>query len=182
MLEKFLDAFDANFTDKMQEDFELMQMRYENALRDNGYGSDYIDAHPLTLHKVITVASIVQKETANDAESYDIASVFYNRLTNPGNHPYLGSDATVYYAIGDYFGEVEELTNEHLNVDSPYNTRNHQGLPPGPICNPGSYTMYAALDPNRTDYYYFVYSAVEREHLFSSTLAEHEQKLRELGM
>lgn len=182
VLEKFLDAFDANFTDKMQEDFELMQMRYENALRDNGYGSDYIDAHPLTLHKVITVASIVQKETANDAESYDIASVFYNRLTNPGNHPYLGSDATVYYAIGDYFGEVEELTNEHLNVDSPYNTRNHQGLPPGPICNPGSYTMYAALDPNRTDYYYFVYSAVEREHLFSSTLAEHEQKLRELGM
>ena len=182
VLEKFLDAFDANFTDKMKEDFKLMQARYEEALRNNGYGSDYIDAYPLTLHKVMTVASIVQKETANDAESYDIASVFYNRLTNPGNHPYLGSDATVYYAIGDYFGEVEELTNEHLNVDSPYNTRNHQGLPPGPICNPGAYTMYAALDPNRTDYYYFVYSAVEREHLFSSTLAEHEQKLQELGM
>lgn len=182
VLEKFLDAFDANFTDKMKEDFKLMQARYEEALRNNGYGNDYIDAYPLTLHKVMTVASIVQKETANDAESYDIASVFYNRLTNPGNHPYLGSDATVYYAIGDYFGEVEELTNEHLNVDSPYNTRNHQGLPPGPICNPGAYTMYAALDPNRTDYYYFVYSAVEREHLFSSTLAEHEQKLQELGM
>ena len=182
VLEKFLDAFDANFTDKMKEDFKLMQARYEEALRNNGYGSDYIDAYPLTLHKVMTVASIVQKETANDAESYDIASVFYNRLTNPGNHPYLGSDATVYYAIGDYFGEVEELTNEHLNVDSPYNTRNHQGQPPGPICNPGAYTMYAALDPNRTDYYYFVYSAVDREHLFSSTLAEHEQKLQELGM
>lgn len=182
VLEKFLDAFDANFTDKMKEDFKLMQARYEEALRNNGYGSDYIDAYPLTLHKVMTVASIVQKETANDAESYDIASVFYNRLTNPGNHPYLGSDATVYYAIGDYFGEVEELTNEHLNVDNPYNTRNHQGLPPGPICNPGAYTMYAALDPNRTDYYYFVYSAVDREHLFSSTLAEHEQKLQELGM
>lgn len=182
VLEKFLDAFDANFTDKMKEDFKLMQARYEEALRNNGYGNDYIDAYPLTLHKVMTVASIVQKETANDAESYDIASVFYNRLTNPGNHPYLGSDATVYYAIGDYFGEVEELTNEHLNVDNPYNTRNHQGLPPGPICNPGAYTMYAALDPNRTDYYYFVYSAVDREHLFSSTLAEHEQKLQELGM
>lgn len=182
VLEKFLDAFDASFTDKMQEDFKLMQARYADALRNNGYGSDYIDAHPLTLHKVVTVASIVQKETANDGESYDIASVFYNRLTNPANHPYLGSDATVYYAIGDYFGEKDELTQQDLNFDSPYNTRNHQGLPPGPICNPGSYTMYAALDPNRTDYYYFVYSSVDREHLFSSTLAEHEEKLKQLGL
>lgn len=182
VLEKFLDEFDDRFTDKMEEDFKLMQQRYRNMLSNNGYSSDYIDAHPLTLHKVVTLASIVQKETANDAESYDIASVFYNRLTNPGSHPYLGSDATVYYAIGDYFGEKEELTQADLDFDSPYNTRNHQGLPPGPICNPGSYTMYAALDPNRTDYYYFVYSSVEREHLFSSTLAEHEQKLRELGL
>lgn len=182
VLEKFLDAFNANFTDKMKEDFAAMQQRYNNMLANNGYGSDYIDAHPLTLHKVMTLASIVQKETANDAESYDIASVFYNRLTNPANHPYLGSDATVYYAIGDYFGEKDELTQADLNFDSPYNTRNHQGLPPGPICNPGSYTMYAALDPNRTDYYYFVYSSVDREHLFSSTLAEHEEKLKQLGL
>lgn len=182
VLEKFLDAFDASFTDKMHEDFQLMQHRYNTMLSQNGYGSDYIEANPLTFHMLVTLASIVQKETAGDDESYDIASVFYNRLTNPGNHPYLGSDATVYYAIGDYFGEKEDLTQADLDFDSPYNTRNHQGLPPGPICNPGAYTMYAALDPNPTDYYYFVYSAVDREHLFSSTLAEHEAKLRELGL
>ena len=182
VLEKFLYAFDASFTDKMKEDLATMQERYNTALANRGYGEDYIAANALTLHKVITVASIVQKETANDSESYDIASVFYNRLTNPANHPYLGSDATVYYAIGDYFGEKEELTQADLEFDSPYNTRNHTGLPPGPICNPGAYTMYAALDPNSTDYYYFVYSTEDGKHLFSTTLKEHEDKLKELGL
>lgn len=182
VLEKFLYAFDAGFTDKMKEDLATMQERYNTALSNNGYGDEYIASHPLTLHKVVTLASIVQKETANDAESYDIASVFYNRLTNPADHPHLGSDATVYYAIGDYFGEKEELTQADLEFDSPYNTRNHQGLPPGPICNPGAYTMYAALDPNSTNYYYFVYSTEDGKHLFSTTLKEHEDKLKELGL
>ena len=182
VLEKFLDAFDANFTDKMQENFETMQQRYNNMLANNGYGSDYIAENSLTLHKLLTVASIVEKETANDNESYTIASVFYNRLTNPANHPYLGSDATVYYAIGDYFGEKDELTQQDLDCDSPYNTRNHRGLPPGPICNPGRYSMYAALEPDRTDYYYFVYSSVDRQHLFASTLRGHEDNLKKLGL
>lgn len=182
VLEKFLDAFDASFTEKMHEDFMQMQRRYANMLAANGYSSDYIDSHPLTLHKVVTLASIVQKEMANDNECYTIASVFYNRLTNPGNHPYLGSDATVYYAIGDYFGDKEELTQADLEFDSPYNTRNHQGLPPGPICNPGAYAMYSALEPDDTGYYYFVYSSEAGKHLFSKTLKEHEDKLKELGL
>lgn len=182
VLEKFLDEFDDRFTDKMKEDFVTMQERYNTMLSNNGYGDEYIANNPLTLHKLVTLASIVQKETAGDDESYNIASVFYNRLTDPASHPYLGSDATVYYAIGDYFGDKEELTQADLDFDSPYNTRNHQGLPPGPICNPGAYTMYAALDPNDTDYYYFVYSTEIQEHLFSSTLKEHEDKLKELGL
>ena len=182
VLEKFLDEFDDRFTDKMKEDFITMQERYNTMLSKNGYGDEYIANNPLTLHKLVTLASIVQKETAGDDESYNIASVFYNRLTDPASHPYLGSDATVYYAIGDYFGDKDELTQADLDFDSPYNTRNHQGLPPGPICNPGSYTMYAALDPNDTDYYYFVYSTEIQEHLFSSTLKEHEDKLKELGL
>ena len=182
VLEKFLDAFNAGFTEKMEENFVNMQERYQTMLMNNGYGRDYIEAHPLTLHKMLTLASIVQKETANDNESFTIASVFYNRLTNPGNHPYLGSDATVYYAIGDYFGEKEALTQADLDFDSPYNTRNHQGLPPGPICNPGAQSIYAALEPERTDYYYFVYSTEDGEHLFASTLKEHEDNLKKLGL
>ncbi len=181
VLEKFLNAFDARFTDKMRDELAKMQERYNKALAKNGYSQSYIESHPLTLHKVVTLASIVQKETANDNESYTIASVFYNRLTDPTDHPYLGSDATVYYAIGDYFMESGELTAEAIAFDSPYNTRSSTGLPPGPICNPGAYSLYAALEPDETTYYYFIYSPKAGEHLFSTTLREHEQKAKELG-
>ena len=181
VLEKMLDDFDYRFTERMREDFEVMQGRYAQMLASNGYDQTYIDEHPLTLHQVVTMASIVQKETANNSESYTIASVFYNRITNLREHPFMGSDATVYYAIGDYFGEKEELTQEDIAFDSPYNTRSSIGLPPGPICNPGIYSIYAALDPDDTDYYYFIYSSQDACHLFSETLREHEALAEKLG-
>ncbi len=181
VLEKFLDEFDDRFTDKMKDQFTALQKRYAKMLASNGYDSSYIESNKLTLHQVVTVASIVERETSNDAESYDIASVFYNRLANAREHPYLGSDATVHYAIGDYFGEKEKLTAADLQVDSPYNTRNHKGLPPGAICNPGSSSMYAALEPSSTTYYYFIYSTAQKKHLFTSTLREHEALAEELG-
>ena len=180
VLEKFLDAFDMRFTDIMKEDLQVMQSRYANLLAAEGYSGDYIAQHPLTLHQVITVASVVERETANDAESYDIASVFYNRVTDPDILT-LGSDATVYYAIGDYYREQKELTQADLDSDSPYNTRKAQGIPPGPICNPGAYSLYAALDPNDTDYHYFIYDAANSQHLFSTTYQEHLNKANELG-
>ena len=181
VLEKMLDDFDYRFTERMREDFAVMQGRYAQMLASNGYDQAYIDEHPLTLHQVVTMASIVQKETANNSESYTIASVFYNRITNLREHPFMGSDATVYYAIGDYFGEKEELTQEDIAFDSPYNTRSSIGLPPGPICNPGIYSIYAALDPDDTDYYYFIYSPQDACHLFSETLREHEALAEKLG-
>ncbi len=181
VLEKMLDAFDYRFTAKMREDFATMQTRFADMLAKNGYGQDYIASHTLTLHQVITMASIVQKEMATNAESYTISSVFYNRLANAAQHPYLGSDATTYYAIGDYFGEKKELSQEDIAFDSPYNTRNHQGLPPGAICNPGVYAIYAALDPDDSSYYYFIYDRQLGEHRFTKTLAEHEKLAEELG-
>ena len=164
----------------MKADFETMQGRYARMLANNGYGSDYIAEHPLTLHQVVTVASVVERETANDAESYDIAAVFYNRVTNP-NVLTMGSDATVYYAVGDYLREKTDLTQEDLESDSPYNTRKAGGIPPGPICNPGAYALYAALDPNDNSFLYFVYDAANSQHLFSSSYEEHQQKVAELG-
>lgn len=181
VLEKLLDEFDDRFTDIMKEDFAEMQTRYANMLASQGYGSEYIDSHKLTLHQLVTLASIVEKETSSNKESFDIASVFYNRLANP-TFPYLGSDATVYYAIGDYFFEKEELTSADLSNISPYNTRNHEGLPPGPVCNPGIYSLYATLDPNDTSYYYFVFDASIGEHLFSKTYDEHLKKVNSLGL
>lgn len=180
VLEKFLNAFDVRFTDIMKEDLQTMQSRYAKMLSKQGYGSDYISEHTLTLHQILTVASVIERETANEAEMFDIASVFYNRLSDPDIGT-MGSDATVYYAHGDYFRDMGKLTEKDLKLDSPYNTRKNAGIPPGPICNPGAYALYAALDPNDTTYKYFVYDVTTSVHLFSSTYKEHQQKVKELG-
>ena len=180
VLEKFLDAFDARFTDIMKDDLATMQERYASMLAKGGFSSEYIAANPLTLHQVLTVASIVQRETSGEEECFDIAAVFYNRLTNP-NILTMGSDATVYYAVGDFLREKTELTEADLNSDSPYNTRKAQGIPPGPICNPGAYALYAALDPNENNYHYFIYDLENDKHLFSVTHDEHLRKAEELG-
>jgi len=179
VLEKLLNEFDDRFTDKMKEDFKTMQSTFAAKLRSRGFNAAYIEEHTLTLHQVVTLASIVQKEAASVNEGFDIASVFYNRLSNP-NILSLGADATVYYAIGDYFGEIDELTAEHLNVDSPYNTRKNQGIPPGPICNMGVQALYAALEPNETSYNYFVYDKSKSAHRFAVTESEHNKNVAEL--
>jgi len=172
VIEKFLDEFDDRFTDIMKNNFLKMQKQYTDTMRANGLSEDYIAKNPLTLHQVITLASIILKETSSDEECYPIASVFYNRMTHP-EYLILGSDATVYYALGDYFGQIGELTDEHLNVDSPYNTRKNKGFPPGPICNMGVHALYSALDPSDTNYYYFVYDPQKGSHLFAATYQEH---------
>lgn len=178
VLEKFLDEFDQRFTDLMKEDFEEIKQTYTNRLKNKGYNEAYIKEHALTVHDIVTLASIIQKETASDAESYDIASTFYNRLVA---NMQLGADATVYYAIGDYFWETEVLTQAHLDTDSPYNTRKNGGIPPSPICNMGVHALYAALEPNDTGYYYFVYDSEKHAHRFAKTEAEHINNLKELG-
>ena len=179
VIEKFLNEFDSRFTDIMKESFETIKKQFADKLRARGFSSTYIQEHTLTLHQVITLASVIERETSSDSESYDIASVFYNRLANP-NILSLGADATVYYAVGDYFGEIEELTAEHLAVDSPYNTRKYQGIPPGPICNMGVHALYAALEPNDTNYHYFVFDSKKGAHRFAVTQSEHLKNVAEL--
>ena len=181
VLEKFLDEFDDRFTDLMKEEFTAIQKTYADRLRAAGFGETYIEEHKLTVHQVVTLASIIEKETSSDDECYEISAVFYNRLVNP-NIMNLGADATVYYALGDYFWEIKELTAEHLNVDSPYNTRKYKGIPPGPICNMGVQALYSALEPNaESKYLYFVYDPKAGKHRFAATLEEHNKNLEELG-
>jgi UPF0755 protein len=180
VLQKFLNNFDNRFTDKMYNDFIAMQNRFAKMMKNNGYSTSYVNSHKLTFHQYITLASIVEEEKANSAEGYDIAAVFYNRLAKPSHYPRLDSDATVYYAIGAYF-ERKPLTREDLNCDSPYNTRKSNGLPPGPITNPGSYSLYAALYPSTEKYYYFIFDKTAGVHRFSKTLAEHNKWAEELG-
>ena len=178
VLEKFLDEFDQRFTDLMKEDFERIKQTYATRLKNKGYSDSYIKDHTLTVQDVVTLASIIQKETASDSECYDIASTFYNRLVA---NMRLDADATVYYAIGDYFWETEVLTQKLLDTDSPYNTRKNGGIPPTPICNMGVHALYAALEPNDTDYYYFVFDSAKGAHRFARTEAEHNKNLKELG-
>ena len=180
VLQKFLNNFDTRFTDKMYNDFIAMQKRFATMMKNNGYSTSYANSHKLTFHQFITLASIVEEEKANAAEGYDIAAVFYNRLAKPGSYPRLDSDATVYYAIGAYF-ERKPLTKADLSSDSPYNTRKAGGLPPGPISSPGSYSLYAALYPSETKYYYFIFDKTAGVHRFSKTLAEHNKWASKLG-
>lgn len=179
VLEKFLNEFNDRFTDLMKADFEKIQKTHADRLRAKGFGSAYIEENKLTLHRVVTLASIIQKETSSNAECYEISSVFYNRLVNPDILT-LGADATVYYALGDYFWEIKELTVEHLEFDSPYNTRKNTGIPPGPICNMGVHALYAALEPNESNNHYFVYDPKRGSHRFAVTYSEHLKNIAEV--
>ena len=113
---------------------------------------------------------VIEREAANDAERATIASVIYNRL-NIGMP--LQLDSTVVYAIRET-GETTMSTELIQATDSPYNTYLYQGLPPGPICNPGMKSIEAALNPEQTGYYYFALDMETKSMRFFATLAEHE--------
>lgn len=130
-------------------------------------------AHRLgfTPHQIVTLASIIEKETACPEERPLIASVFHNRLAKRMR---LESDPTVIYGMLDFNGNI---TRADLQQRTPYNTYKINGLPPGPIANPGKEAIYAALFPAQTGYLYFV-SRNDGTHQFSATLAEHNRAVR----
>ena len=121
-------------------------------------------AQGYTLRQILTVASLIEKEAGNDLERATIASVIYNRLQST-SYPYLQIDATIQYAMGEH---KEHLTNEDLQVDSPYNTYLYPGLPPGPIANPGLASIRAALNPESTGYYFYALNKNGKHEFFSS--------------
>ena len=118
-----------------------------------------------TQQEIMVIASIIEKETDGE-DQRDIASVIYNRL-NPDNTETLGKlqmDSTIQYALDE---RKEKLTESDLAIDSPYNTYRNAGLPIGPICNPGTEAIEAALYPNSTTYYYFILGDDGVTHFFS---------------
>lgn len=173
VLEKFLDEFDDRITDHLRQKYVELNQRLAKNMAEEGYGSSYISECQFSFHEVVILASIIEKETSDVRESYKIASVFFNRLSDPADHPYLGSDATILYAT-DYYNKGQLNTDAEINA-SPYNTYTFKGLPAGPIANPGLNSLGAALDPEDTDFYYFIYDEEAKEHRFSKTLAEHEE-------
>ena len=125
----------------------------------------------MALHQVLTLASIIEKETGSAFERPMISSVFHNRLKKKMR---LESDPTVIYGISDFNGN---LTRKDLRTRTPYNTYRIKGLPIGPIANPGFASIEAALYPNTSDYLYFV-SKKDSTHHFSTNIKDHNKAVR----
>lgn len=124
-----------------------------------------------SVHEVVTLASIIEKETGAPHERELIASVFHNRLKKGMR---LEADPTVIYGIENFDGN---LTRKHLNTPSPYNTYTLKGLPQGPIANPGKAALQASLYPADTQYLFFV-AKRDGTHQFSTNLKDHNAAVR----
>ncbi|KKI88520.1 hypothetical protein WQ54_30450 [Bacillus sp. SA1-12] len=120
----------------------------------------------MSVHRFITMASLIEEEATEKADREKISSVFYNRIEK--DMP-LQTDPTVLYALGEH---KDRVLYKDLEVESPYNTYRNQGLPPGPIANAGEVSFAAALSPEDTDFLYFL-ATKEGNVIFTKTLEEH---------
>jgi UPF0755 protein len=124
-----------------------------------------------SVHQIVTLASMIEKETGDPSERPIISSVFHNRLRKKMR---LESDPTVIYAIADFNGN---LTRKHLQTYTAYNTYKIFGLPPGPIASPGQKALKAALYPADTNFLFFV-AKRDGTHHFSTTISGHNKAVR----
>jgi UPF0755 protein len=126
----------------------------------------------LTVHQVLTLASIIETESADSLERHRISAVYHNRLREGWR---LQADPTVAYALGR---PGQALRHEDLSIDSPFNTYVHAGLPPAPICSPGRASIDAALWPLNGCGDFFFVAGIDGKHVFSRSLAEHNGRVR----
>jgi UPF0755 protein len=150
---------------------ELVQLQLEDFKRRiKGVNMRYARSKNLTTFDVVTIASMIEHEAAREQDRKLVAAVIYNRLHE--GMP-LGIDATTRFATGNY---TRPLTESELAIESPYNTRTHAGLPPGPIDSPGLASIEAAAHPAKVDYLYYVAKPGTCNGLaFASTEAEFEE-------
>ena len=129
-----------------------------------------------SIREILTIASMIEKETDGTDRTL-ISSVIHNRLENVGETAHLLQiDASLVYAAGR---EITE--DDYQTLDSPYNLYTHQGLPPTAIANAGKASIQAALQPDKTNYYFYVLNPDTQRHVFSRTLSEHNANLRKFG-
>lgn len=150
----------------------LGQYLLETESLDIGEAKGRLD---LSEHELVTVASLIEKEAATPGEKPLVASVIYNRMNR--DMP-LQIDATIQYALDQ---PKANLSLDDLKVDSPYNTYENRGLPPGPICSPGRESIEAALNPEKTNYVYYVLRADGQGHFFTHDYDEFLQAKRKAG-
>ncbi|MCP4706015.1 MAG: endolytic transglycosylase MltG, partial [candidate division Zixibacteria bacterium] len=150
---------------ELDEIIEIMVDEYNRQTKDVDFDSG---PNNLSEKDIVVLASIIEAEAQDGSELRTISSVYNNRLTKRMR---LQADPTVIYAKG---GMTRPLWTRDLEYDSPYNTYRNYGLPPGPINSPGLAAIKAALNPETTDFLYFVADGTGR-HIFSKTLREHNR-------
>lgn len=151
----------ANFQDRIVDDPDLVPL-----IANSSY----------SLKEIVIMASLIEKETDGTDRTL-ISSVIHNRLENVGETAHLLQiDASLVYAAGR---EITE--DDYQTLDSPYNLYTHQGLPPTAIANAGKASIQAALQPDDTNYYFYVLNPDTQRHVFSRTLSEHNANLRKFG-
>ncbi|MCL2740450.1 MAG: endolytic transglycosylase MltG [Oscillospiraceae bacterium] len=148
MIEKMLDKFNREFTAEMYAKCGVLGR---------------------SVDEIITLASIIEREAVGEADRDVVASVFWNRL-NARETWMLQSCATVQYVLKE---RKPVLSNADVKINSPYNTYIHTGLPIGPIASPGLLSIKSALNPAKSDYFFFVWSEGKGKHIFSKTYDEH---------
>ena len=173
-LEGFLfpDTYNFYIGDSAKGVFRRFLARFDDIFTDELKA--YVDSSKYSLYEIMTIASMIEKESAGSSENYDISSVIYNRLNNAASFPFLDIDATIVYAQG---GNSDVIDKE---LDSPYNTYKYRGLPPTPICNPSLLSIQAALSPTSTKYYFYALDPSTGLHHFSQTFKEHQNFLNSL--
>ncbi len=175
VIDKFLRNFKSKLKPEMYDALDALNERLAAQLAANDFTEQEIANKRLTMHDIITVASLVEKETARTSESANIASVIYNRLCSK-LYPCLELDATIQYALDE---RKEVLTNADKSIVSEYNTYRNAGLPAGPIANPGAASIRAALYPAETGYYFYALGT-DGVHHFSENYYDHQAFLASL--
>lgn len=169
VISKFLDNFKWKFTKDLQADIDKLNDTLRQKMTENGFSAEEIENALMDMHKIVIVASLIERETGGTSESSNISSVIYNRLTSK-IYPLLQIDASLRYGLNNW---TEPLTETDLATDNPYNTSKYPGLPAGPISNPGLNSIRAAIYPRDTNYYFYVLTSTGFHH-FSENYYEHQ--------
>lgn len=149
---------------------EMMLLQLEKELKDEWLTE--MKRKGMTLNEVMTLASIIERETVSPEERKKVSGVYHNRLETGMK---LQADATVQYALGEH---TERVLYKDLEVDNPYNTYVYAGLPPGPIAVPGRASIEAAIFPDEHNFFYYVTKKDgTNEHYFSETYDEHKRNI-----
>jgi UPF0755 protein len=174
-LEGYLFPKTYTITDKTEAKDLVSMMLWQFQKETSGLDMSYVRSRGLGLHDAMTIASIIEKEVRLSSERELVSQVIYNRLDR---QMALQMCSTVQYALPKW---KEELTYSDLEVDSPYNTYLHTGLPPGPIASPGIASIKAALQPKPGNYLFFVLTGDDGSHTFTETSEEFERVKKEYG-